>query len=64
MTVCVQNDLYVVPPLLPSRRGGVCVLDLTYNQLADLYQQCADALRIMHEPKVRRLVVALEEKDK
>ena len=64
MTVCVQNDAYVVPPLLPSRRGGVCVLDLTYNQLADLYQQCADALRIMHEPKVRRLVVAPEEKDK
>lgn len=64
MTVCVQNDAYVAPPLLPSRRGGVCVLDLTYNQLADLHAQCADALRIMHGPKVRRLVVAPEEEDK
>lgn len=62
MTVCVPSDSYIVPPLLPSRRGGVCVMDLTYNQLVDLYSQCADVLRILHEPKVRRLVEDDKEK--
>jgi len=62
MTVAVQADSFITPPLIgSSRRGGVCVMDLTYNQVVDLYSQCADVLRILHEPKVRRLV---EEKDK
>lgn len=61
MTVAVQPDWFSTPPLIgSSRRGGVCIMDLSYNQLVDLYSQCADVLRILHEPKVRRLV---EEKD-
>jgi len=62
MTVAVQADSYTVPPIIgSSRRGGVCVMDLAYSELADLYSQIADVLSVMHEPKVRRLV---DEKEK
>lgn len=62
MTVAVQADLYTTPPLIgSSRRGGVCVMDLTYHQVMDLYSQCGRVLDVLQEPTVSRLV---EEKGK
>ena len=54
MTVCVQN-MWKAAPLLPSNRGGSCCMDLTYDQVVQLYHQFAEVLQVMHEPKVVRL---------